>query len=425
MSENQKPNLKCNIMFQKENEFNVQDTRFTKVKIWLMHTGLNHNSSSFSKEAIEDAIPSLANTPILGFIEKNSEENKDFADHRSELYFDENGVLRENYLCQAYGVIPEQNNAHFEKRLCDDGIEREFLVVDGLVWNKLSEGVDILNRDICKAQSMELSNEYEGEFDENYVFHFKKFQFYGACILGDDYLPAMENASIELTYSKLQDNVKEKMTMFTKSINGGNKMGKNINTGTGTPDTNNEPVVNYNENSNTGENTSKPNEEPNKNDDNNDENKSSENNKVNKSSENSSEYIILKHQLEMKEKDKEIEKLKCELQKSEEEKNKIQEEFSNYKNVVEIKEKFAMLEEYEEILENVREFQSLKDENILNSFTVDGLKKELDSMIGQRVKLQNEYAKKDNGVTHYFNRDNEINFNTGHYGGFIDELMNR
>ena len=32
------------------------DIRFTKVKLWLMHTGLNLNGSVFNKDVVEKAI---------------------------------------------------------------------------------------------------------------------------------------------------------------------------------------------------------------------------------------------------------------------------------------------------------------------------------------------------------------------------------
>ena len=62
---------KLPIMFQKLQQYDIEnlDTRFLKVKIWIMHLGENYNGSYFDKEVVTDAIPSLANTPILCFIE--------------------------------------------------------------------------------------------------------------------------------------------------------------------------------------------------------------------------------------------------------------------------------------------------------------------------------------------------------------------
>ncbi len=184
------------VMFQAVNEYSVEDTRFMPVKIWLMHLGKNLNNSYFSKEPVEKAIPSLSNVPILGYIEQKINED-DFSDHRNVLVR-EDGRYKIKYIGQAYGVIPETNNARFEKRLCDDGIEREFLVCDGLLWKKWDDPIDIMNRDIVKNQSMELSENHEGYFDENGTYHYEKFEFFGACILGFDVEPAMINSTVEV-----------------------------------------------------------------------------------------------------------------------------------------------------------------------------------------------------------------------------------
>ncbi|NFF77328.1 hypothetical protein FCV38_10135 [Clostridium sporogenes] len=204
------------IMFQKLKEFDIRDTRFTKTKIWLMHLGENLNGSYFDEESTEKAIPSLANTPILTYIEDNSDGEKDCSDHREVLAV-ENGQYKMKYLGQAVGVIPETNNAKFENRVCDDGIERTFLTCEGLIWNKWNDIQDIMNRDVKKQQSMELHESYDGVFGEDGLFHFTKFQFFGACILGKDVQPAMRSASVELqefSYKNFAKEIQSKLEMF-------------------------------------------------------------------------------------------------------------------------------------------------------------------------------------------------------------------
>ena len=165
-----KPDLNIPIVFQKLKHFDVEDTRFLEVKIWLMHLAENLNGSYFEKNIVQEAIPTLANTPILAYIEDNSEGETDFSDHRMILV-KENGEFKVKYVGQAIGVIPETNNAQFEMRVCDDGIEREFLTVDGLLWTKFDDPIDIMNRDKFKAESMELHDDYEGEYRDDNLFH--------------------------------------------------------------------------------------------------------------------------------------------------------------------------------------------------------------------------------------------------------------
>lgn len=217
------------LMFQKLNEYEVDDIRFLKVKIWLMHLGENLNGSYFSKNVVESAMPTLANTPILAYIEDNNGED-DFSDHRSILVI-ENNKVEIKYIGQAIGVIPETNNAQFEKRLCDDGIEREFLTVEGLVWTKWDTPIDIFNRDLIKSQSMELAEDYDGYFDKNdNLFHFTDFKFFGACALGKEVIPAMQNSTIEIQFSSnvIFKEIQGYMEKF-KSFNLKNKVKSEVN----------------------------------------------------------------------------------------------------------------------------------------------------------------------------------------------------
>ncbi|MGM1044873.1 MAG: hypothetical protein ACQEXX_01865 [Bacillota bacterium] len=194
---------KIPLLFQSMNTYESEssDLRFQKVKIWLCHTGENLNGSYFSKESIEDAIPSLSNTPILAYIENNkSTGEKDFSDHR-EVLTKKDGEYMAKYMGKAIGVIPSENNAKFEDRLCDDGVTRTFLTVEGLLWTKFDDSTDIMSRDIVKNQSMELDDDYEGQWEDDNYFHFTKFKFYGACGLGEGIEPAMKNSTIELQFS--------------------------------------------------------------------------------------------------------------------------------------------------------------------------------------------------------------------------------
>ncbi len=184
----------------------TEDTRFTKVKIWLMHLGENRNKSYFSKEHVEAAIPSLANTPILGYIKTDDTGEEDFSDHRS-IVVKEDGKVKVKYICNAYGLIPETNNAKFEMKRDSDGIEREYLTVEGELWNKWDDPIDIMERDSVKNQSMELHKDAEGFFDKKTkLFHFTNFKFFGACILGDDVKPAMSGSTVELAFSQTDFN---------------------------------------------------------------------------------------------------------------------------------------------------------------------------------------------------------------------------
>lgn len=224
-----KVNTQFPVIFQNIEKFEKEDSRFLKVRIWLLHTGLNYNGSFFSKEAVDKAIPTLANTPILSFIEENSQGEQDFSDHRIVLKRTEDGELEFKYLGTAVGVIPEANNAHWEMRVSDQGEELEYLVVDALMWTKWGEPTDIMSLKGQTAQSMELASDYTGYYDDNNVFHFETFSFFGACLLGSDVAPAMQNSTVEVQFAKnddlknkIENKLQEFYTLFSQQ--GGTEM---------------------------------------------------------------------------------------------------------------------------------------------------------------------------------------------------------
>ena len=221
------------VTFEKVKDFETCDDRFTKVKIWLMHLGQNLNNSAFEKSVVDKAIPTLQYIPIMGFVELNDDNEKDFSDHRYVITKDEYGVRRK-YMGSSYGVIKssEDNNAHYEMRLCDDGVEREFLVVDGLMWNMFEDSSRIINQDIVKGQSMELyEKNIQGYEDEDGLFHFTDFSFRAACILGDGCTPAMTGSTVEVQFTmsdfvkSFQSELEDKYTTFTKLVNEKNNHG--------------------------------------------------------------------------------------------------------------------------------------------------------------------------------------------------------
>ena len=217
MTKERKVNTTIPVIFQNVQEHKADDTRFTSVKIWLMHTGKNFNGSYFSKEAVEKAVPTLANTPILSLIEEDLDGNKDFTDHGIELKRTE-GDVKLIHTTSAIGVIPENNNARWEKRVTDNGEEKEYIVIDALLWNKWDEPIDIMKRKGFTSQSMELADDFTGHWnEETELFHFEDFKFFGACLLGSGVEPAMENSTAEIMFSKnenIQATIEQKLQEF-------------------------------------------------------------------------------------------------------------------------------------------------------------------------------------------------------------------
>lgn len=197
-------NQRYPVSFIKKGEYESSDFRFIDVSIDVMHTGANLNKTSFTKDAINKAVPTIRNTPILGYVvDELDEEDKDFKGHEHELRIT-NKDVKYVYAGQAYGVIPESCNPRWIVKDDGTGIEREYLRVDGLIWTKFSDPVDIFTRDGTKNHSVELTDMACGPADKNGNVPVGSFKFDGCCILSTtdpSIKPAMTGSCVTTNFS--------------------------------------------------------------------------------------------------------------------------------------------------------------------------------------------------------------------------------
>ena len=197
-------NQRYPVSFIKKGEYESSDFRFIDVSIDVMHTGANLNKTSFTKDAINKAVPTIRNTPILGYVvDELDEEDKDFKGHEHELRITDKDV-KYVYAGQAYGVIPESCNPRWIVKDDGTGIEREYLHVDGLIWTKFSDPVDIFTRDGTKNHSVELTDMACGPADKNGNVPVGSFKFDGCCILSTtdpSIKPAMTGSCVTANFS--------------------------------------------------------------------------------------------------------------------------------------------------------------------------------------------------------------------------------
>lgn len=171
------------------NDIVERNKSFDACTLRVMYTGRNRNRTSISKEAVERAIPTLYNCPIV--CNYNVEEDK-IGGHDVDFVKTRNGIKMVN-LTDAVGVIPEGAEYRWET-VDDNGTEHEYLVVDGILW-KRSSAYEKLKRDGISGQSMEI-NVNSGKSVDN-IFEIYSFDFTAFCILGEDVEPCFESADIE------------------------------------------------------------------------------------------------------------------------------------------------------------------------------------------------------------------------------------
>lgn len=197
-------NQRYPISFSKKNEYETSDFRFIDVCIDVMHTGANLNKTSFTKDVINKAVPTISNMPILGYVVNElDDEDKDFKGHEHELRITDTDV-KYLYAGQAYGVIPESCNPRWVIKDDGTGTEREYLRVDGLIWTKFGDPVDIFTRDVTKNHSVELTDMvYEAKRDDG-ITPVSSFKFDGCCILSTTdpkIQPAMTGSCVTANFS--------------------------------------------------------------------------------------------------------------------------------------------------------------------------------------------------------------------------------
>ena len=180
------------------------------VNLWACHDEDNLNGSQIFKEDLEKALPSFANRPILAYIYKDDNGEYQFRDHT--MHLDENGEIV--YDEWPVGVVPESGNPHLEKG--DNG--KDYVVVDGYLYEEYNKAKDILERDGDCDVSVELAIdelEYDSESD---LLTLKVFYFYGVTILGvfedgSKVYPAMPGSHISLSDFNQENN-----SVFQKTV---------------------------------------------------------------------------------------------------------------------------------------------------------------------------------------------------------------
>lgn len=163
---------------------------FSTCRVRTLYTGDNRNMSHITPEAVEKALPTAYNIPIVG---EFSMEAKDFKGHGGKIDLD---TYKYVHTTKPYGVVPESAKFSWEEVKDKDGVNRTYLVIeDCILWTgRYEEAFSIV--ETGKGQSMEIEV-VDGAWDEKTeMYRIDDFIFSGLCILGDGTEPAFEGANI-------------------------------------------------------------------------------------------------------------------------------------------------------------------------------------------------------------------------------------
>lgn len=211
--------------FGKPEKFN---SSFHKVKIFVAYAGKNRNGSIISKETFEKIIPSIYGIPIIGDYHDDS-----FHGHGGEIVINDEGINYYDTTC-AFGYIDSSAKVDWELVTEEDGIEREYLTVDGFLWTeKYPESLKALDGNHNQSMELTILDGAMSSDDENY-FEILDAEFLALCILSPDTEPCFESAKVS-QFNLDKDVFKSEFTQMVaelkKSINFTNNQQQKTNKG--------------------------------------------------------------------------------------------------------------------------------------------------------------------------------------------------
>lgn len=175
-------------------EFNAKVTpvkplndEFTLCKCYVMALDKNRNLSFIGQDAADDALPTLFNIPVIGHLYVDDEGKYHMGGHDMTIVKDNDGNYKFKSICVPYGVVPQQDDIHYEDIKEPNGDTHTYLVADVILWTgrfpELYEAV--YSEETYFGQSMEINvHDYAPlEEDKNYT-NILKYAYSALCLLG-------------------------------------------------------------------------------------------------------------------------------------------------------------------------------------------------------------------------------------------------
>lgn len=186
-----------NVTYHFEEALNVHSLcevnhSFDKGVLKIAYHGKNRNGTYISKEAFENALPSLANVPVVTHYLRKDDE---LGGHDMELITGEDGKLYMVYVTEPVGVVPSSPNCWWEEVEETNGDVHEYLCVEVLLW-KRQEAYKLIKESGVVGQSMEIT--INDGHDGDGMYCIDSFIFTALCLLGDEHEPCFESASLNV-----------------------------------------------------------------------------------------------------------------------------------------------------------------------------------------------------------------------------------
>lgn len=166
------------------------------IKVCYVGENPNRNGTVITKNLALEMGKQLPGSPIVGYY---NEETKDFEFHNREVEI-KDGKFKLVDTTKPYGFVAPDAKVWFQK-FNDDGIEHEYLCTEGYIWTgAYPESKRIIEQG--NNQSMEIEKKSSSGYWTNDVNSGKRIFIYNEalieklCVLGEEYEPCFEGASI-------------------------------------------------------------------------------------------------------------------------------------------------------------------------------------------------------------------------------------
>ncbi len=189
------------------------NSSFDVGELRIAYHGENHNKSYISKEAFEDAIPTMYNCPIVCNYMRESDS---IGGHDVEFVKTDSAVKMVN-VTQPVGIVPESAEYSWKEITEPNGETHEYLCVDTLFW-KRQEAYSHIKDNGITDESMEISIK-SGSTRDDGLYHIDKFEFLAFCLLERDN-PCFESACVEMfSENKFREQYMEMIADFKREFN--------------------------------------------------------------------------------------------------------------------------------------------------------------------------------------------------------------
>lgn len=175
---------------------------FTLAKCYVMATGTNRNGSYIGEEAVNNALPTLYNIPVIANLMVDDDGTYHVGGHDMVLTQNKDGALEFRSVCVPFGVVPERPDEIAYEEIEEPGGrgKHTYLTAPVILWTgrfkELKEA--FLKEDVYFGQSMEINvNSHEAYSEDPNYTNITDFSFSALCLLGESVEPCFPCASVE------------------------------------------------------------------------------------------------------------------------------------------------------------------------------------------------------------------------------------